>query len=70
MQRRLIAYPHPKYYKMTVADAFKNGESKSEKLENIVKQHYDNLSTNEQKTLLSDYDKLSEQERKRPKNHF
>ena len=66
LERQLQAYPHPKYYAMTVAKAYDNQESKSTTVESILKLHYDGMPKLEQDRLMRIFSEMSDGQKKRP----
>lgn len=66
MEKKIVMHTKPKFIKLITAMAYKNNDSKSSTVGDIVKKHFENLSDVEIKELLSTYDKLTQQEIKYP----
>ena len=67
-ERKLITYPKQRYFYMVIADSFLKDESKSERLQEIIKKHYDSLSFQEQENLLKKYKEMSPRQKENPKS--
>lgn len=59
IERKLTAYPKPKYYEMVVADSFIHYSSYSKKISEILENHYNALPESRQRQLTEQYKKLT-----------
>lgn len=64
LERQILAYPKPRYYKMFVAYASLNIYKRSEAACDILKKFFDGMSIMEQNKLLTLYDELTPDERR------
>ena len=67
LDRALITYPHPKYHKLFIAECHANSAGKSETLEKIIREHYDNMSEGNRQGLLTLWEEMTPEQRKNPK---
>lgn len=61
--RRVVAYPKPKYFMLVAADAANEGVSKSYLIAKIVERHYDSQTTATIEKLKVVYNNLDENEK-------
>jgi hypothetical protein len=61
--RRVVAYPKPKYFMLVAADAANEGVSKSYLIAKIVEKYYDTQPTSTIDKLKTVYNNLDENEK-------
>ena len=61
--RRVVAYPKPKYFMLVAADAANDGVSKSYLIAKIVEKYYDAMPTPTIEKLKVVYNNLDESEK-------
>lgn len=66
MEKKIVMHTKPKFIKLITAMAYKNNDSKSSTVGEIVKKYFETLSEQEIKELLTTYDKLTADEIKYP----
>lgn len=67
LDRAIIAYLHPKYHCLFIAECHSNISGKSEQMQRIVKKHYDSMSENDKCSLKKLFIDMSEDQKKNPK---
>ena len=63
-ERKVTAYPHPKYYQLFVAYCHDKLKKKASVLENILSDFFDKMSDQEKQRLLRLFDQMEQSEKK------
>lgn len=63
-ERKVTAYPHPKYYQLFVAYCHDKLKKKASVLENMISEFFDEMSDQEKQRLMRLYDQMEEAEKR------
>jgi hypothetical protein len=67
LERQIITYVKPHYYKLFIADCRGSVSGKSDHCRQIIKQFYDNMSQQQRNALIKLYDEMTPEERLNPR---